>query len=180
MTQKLPPEDLHLWKINTRDVKPLNIQPEKFQELTPKPVKTSLPTVIPLPKAKKSITPLSSLPSLERRQLRRVKIEDRFDMHGLNLEKGYNALANFLQKAQQKGLKTVLVITGKGSLTAENTLRRQLPFWIEETPLRQFVATLHHPAKIQDGGTGAFYLELRKRNKVNPRISRQLRGRKSR
>jgi hypothetical protein len=168
VTQKLPPEDLHLWRINTRDVKPLNIQQEKDQALPPKPAKVPPSSSTPLPKPKKSTPSPPPLLSLERRQLKRVKIEARFDMHGLSLEKGYNALARFLQNAQQKGIKTVLVITGKGSLTSENTLRHQLPFWIEETPLRQFVTTLHHPAKIQDGGTGAFYLELRKQNKVNP------------
>jgi DNA-nicking Smr family endonuclease len=168
VTQKLPPEDLHLWKINTRDVKPLTKQTEKTQEVPPKSKKTHLPSTAPLPKPTKSIASPTPLPSLDRRQLKRVKIEARFDMHGLSLEKGYNALERFLRTSQQRGFKTVLVITGKGSLTAENTLRRQLPFWVEETPMRQLVATLHHPAKIHDGGHGAYYLELRKMNKVNP------------
>jgi DNA-nicking Smr family endonuclease len=103
---------------------------------------------------------------MTRRDVRRIKIDARFDMHGFSLEKGFEALARFLHRAQEKRFKTVLVVTGKGSLSAENTLRRNLPKWAEESPLRDLISALHHPAKIQDGGNGAFYIDVRSRNKT--------------
>jgi DNA-nicking Smr family endonuclease len=119
-------------------------------------------------KVNKAASPilLLSLPSLGRKEIRRIKIEARFDMHGLTLHTGYEALERFFIGAQERGLKTVLVITGKGSMSAENTLRSQLPRWLQETPLRRFVSSLHHPARLQDGGTGAFYVEVRRVQKT--------------
>jgi|GEM_PF-4824494 len=51
-------------------------------------------------------------------------------------------------------------------MSAENTLRSQLPRWLQETPLRRFISSLHHPARLQDGGTGAFYVEVRRVKKT--------------
>ncbi|MBI2706952.1 MAG: Smr/MutS family protein [Proteobacteria bacterium] len=167
MTKKLTPEERRLWRLNTRDVTPLSKDAQKGEEVVEKPPPLKTPAVKPAPKVKKVASPVlpPSLPSLGRKEVRRLKIEARFDMHGLTLHTGYEALERFLIGVQERGLKTVLVITGKGSMSAENTLRSQLPRWLQETPLRRFVVSLHHPAKLQDGGTGAFYVEVRRGDK---------------
>jgi DNA-nicking Smr family endonuclease len=54
-------------------------------------------------------------------------------------------------------------------MSSENTLRHQVPRWLKETPLRRLVVSLHHPAKVQDGGTGAFYVEVRRGDKARRR-----------
>lgn len=97
--------------------------------------------------------------------MRHLKIDGRLDMHGMTLDEGYAALERFLHYAQGQGFKIVLVITGKGAVSAENTLRRQLPRWIQETSLSPLVAFFHAPAKQQDGGQGACYIGVRKRRK---------------
>jgi DNA-nicking Smr family endonuclease len=173
--QKLPPDDLRLWKINTRDVKPLAKVEQKTEESPDVPSLPKKHTLTNPARAQKSVAPLPPAPppSLGRKELRRLKIEARFDMHGLSLKAGYDALEEFLRHAQGKGIKTVLVITGKGSMSAENTLRRQLPRWVEDTPLRQLVSALHHPAKLQDGGSGAFYVEVRREGKSRRTVKEQ-------
>lgn len=163
MKGKLPPEDILLWKREMRDVKPLDRpKPEKeAPEARPK-VKSTTPL-------KKEIKPgiLSASPQvLGRREFRRFKIEARLDLHGMSLETARDALEHFLRRTQDKGLKTVLVITGKGSLSSENTLRHQLPRWLEEAPIRGLVYSFHHPAKPQDGGQGAYYVILRRGKKT--------------
>ncbi len=170
MTKKLTPEERRLWKLNTRDVTPLKGVKKKDPVCEPPPPPEAR-SIKPPPKIKKAVVPVvpAPLPALGRKDLRRLQIEARFDMHGLTLEAGYTALERFLSVAQEKGLKTVLVITGKGSLNAENTLRHQVPRWLKETPLRRFVASLPHVAKLQDGGTGALYVKIRRGDKARRR-----------
>jgi len=163
MKGKLPPEDILLWEREMRDVKPL-AQPKPEKE-EPKVISKTKPTIL----SKKPVSQVISSVSpqvLGRREFRRIKIEARLDLHGMGLEAGRDTFERFLRQAQDKGLKTVLVITGKGSMSSENTLRHQLPRWFEETSLRGFVYSFHYPAKPQDGGQGAYYVILRRGKKI--------------
>lgn len=162
MKEKLPPEDILLWKREMRDVKPLaQPMPEKEEpKVTPKS-KPTLPLKKPVRRGNPSVAPQV----LGRREFRRFKIEARLDLHGMGIEAGRDALERFLRQAQDKGLKTVLVITGKGSMSSENTMRHQLPRWFEEAPLRGLVYSFHYPARQQDGGQGAYYVILRRGKK---------------
>lgn len=162
MKGKLPPEDIFLWKREMRDVKSLpQPKPEKEEPKVTSKTKPILPSKKPASQVILSVSPQV----LGRREFRRFKIEARLDLHGMRLEAGRDALEGFLRQAQDKGLKTVLVITGKGSMSSENTLRHQLPKWFEEAPLRGCVYSFHYPAKPQDGGQGAYYVILRRGKK---------------
>ena len=173
MKGKLTPEDLHLWKNYVKDVEVLVIAKNETQASVSNLDKKLSPRV--RHRSSESISPRQSLrhakeasvppPSLGRKEFRHVKVDGRLDLHGLTLEKAHQTLGRFLLRAQEQGFKIVLVITGKGSLTLENTLRCQLPRWLEEAPLRDLVASVHYPAKPQDGGQGAFYIGLRRRLK---------------
>lgn len=161
MTKKLTPEDLHLWKVNMREVKPLHTPlPHSDPEPLPLP---ATPIKTEKPPKKQRVIPQAQHLSLKRKEIRRFQYEARLDMHGLTLERGYQVLEKFLSTAQERKIKEVLIITGKGSLSETRTFRHQLPRWVEEAPLRDLVLSLHHPAKLQDGGTGAFYLRVRER-----------------
>lgn len=172
MKRKLSPEDLRLWQAQVKGVAPL-AKKKKTPEESPLP---KLPLPKPLGKnhdlsqyqhrslkeAKKGSV---HLPTFGRKELRHLKIDGRLDLHGMTLDEGYNALERYLIHAQIKGFKIVLIITGKGALSAENTLRRQLPRWIKETPLHSLVSAFHAPARQEDGGSGACYIGVRKRGK---------------
>lgn len=164
MKRKLTLEDLRLWESQMKDVKPLLKIDKKPEELpSPKSHSTSFPRRRPLRRDLERTISFSPLLPLDRKELRRVKIEARLDLHGMTLEQGYKALETFLLNAQERGIKTVLIITGKGAITAENTLRHQLPKWLSQVPLRHLVSSLHHPAKPHEGGTGAFYVRIKRR-----------------
>lgn len=166
MKKKIPPEDLQLWKNQLKDVKPLSKEEKRFAELSmPKRPKMPQPRPRSLEASSSVSKPPLPLQDFGRKELRHLKIDGRLDMHGMTMDEGYAALERYLRYAQGQGFKVVLVITGKGALNAENTLRRQLPRWIKETALAQFVSFFHAPAKQQDGGQGACYIGVRKRIK---------------
>ena len=165
MRKKLSPEEEALWKANMKGVKPL--------PKTSRPAVSPKPRPAPRPSSSRDVRDLSSLraapspsPTFGKKTFRRTQAETRFDMHGLSLRTAPDILARFLLEAQNRGVKTVLVVTGKGAIGATNTLRHHLPQWLSEPPLCQLVCAFHHPAKIQDGGVGAFYLEIRKGKRV--------------
>lgn len=159
--RKLTPEELRLWRNQLKDVKPLSKikkLPEEDKKDIPLPP-SQPPQVHPLKKVKSA----DVLQPFQRREVRQVQIEAQLDLHGLSLERAYDILEQFLQRAQEKHFKTVLVITGKGSLSEEHTLRHQLPRWLEETPLKSMVFSYHNPARLHHGGAGAYYVRLRKK-----------------
>lgn len=92
----------------------------------------------------------------------RLEIEGRIDLHGLYRDAAYSLLFNFLQSAQYRGLRHVLVITGKGlSLGSEGVLRQVVPHWLETPPFRQIVSSFND-APRNHGGKGALYVRIRR------------------
>ena len=72
----------------------------------------------------------------------------------------FGALHRFIHAAVAQEKRTVLVITGKGQ-RFEGVLKRMVPQWLEEPDLARHLVAIT-PAQPKDGGTGAFYLRLRK------------------
>lgn len=121
----------------------------------------------------------AGFPDLDRRKVRRiasgsVEIEDRLDLHGLTQTIAHRRLVAFIQRAASRGVRTVLVITGKGarrqsgatgdgSLDDGDTgiLRRSVPRWLAETPLQAMVLGCRVAAP-RHGGEGALYVLLRR------------------
>lgn len=165
MKRKLSPDDLLLWQSQLKGVKPLSKTAKSLEESSlPKKHKVPQRRQRPLEMKKSPPFPSGPLQDFGRKELRHLKIDGRLDMHGMTMDQGYNALERFLIQAQERGFKIVLIITGKGALSSENTLRRQLPRWITETALRPLVSFFHAPAKPQDGGQGACYIGVRRRS----------------
>jgi DNA-nicking Smr family endonuclease len=74
------------------------------------------PAAPPKPPAKPPLTPLNPIDARTRRKIARgaVPIEERIDLHGLTQHDAYAALRGFISGSRARGLKIVLVITGKG------------------------------------------------------------------
>jgi DNA-nicking Smr family endonuclease len=104
-------------------------------------------------------------------QMSRGKLapEARIDLHGLTLAEAHPRLTAFLMRAHANGARLVLVITGKGRGRDEGgpipvrpgALRHQLPHWLSLPPLRGIVLQVSE-AHLKHGGSGAFYVYLRK------------------
>jgi DNA-nicking Smr family endonuclease len=83
-------------------------------------------------------------------------------------QQAHAALLRFLHRAQADGIKTVLVVTGKGSRQAldsgapvRGVLKRQVPLWLALPEFRPLVVGFDD-AHIGHGGEGALYVRLRR------------------
>lgn len=180
-----PDDDDRLWRAVTEGVEPLNKKrraaskskpdpprprPERAAAPSTSPPSTSPPSSIPAPKPKAEPPPLvmGRGAGVDKRTVQRLKrgqlaIEARLDLHGLTQAEAHARLDRFLAGAQDRGLRSVLVITGKGRAGQEGgVLRRMVPRWLNTPPNRGRVLTMSE-AQPRDGGGGALYLLIKKR-----------------
>lgn len=100
-------------------------------------------------------------PKTRRRLSRgRTDIDAVLDMHGMSLVQAQAALTGFVAHHRMRGHKFVLVITGKG-VRGEGRLKAALPDWLAAPPLATQIIE-YEAASLAHGGSGAFYLRLRK------------------
>ena len=92
--------------------------------------------------------------------------EAHLDLHGLNAAQAFDALRYFIRSSWYKGLRTVLVIPGKGnnSPNGVGVLRIKLQGWLTREPFKRAVLAFC-TARPEDGGTGGVYILLRKDRK---------------
>lgn len=95
--------------------------------------------------------------------------EGRIDLHGMTLAEAHPELIRFILGAHGAGKRLVLVITGKGKPRDDRgpiparlgILRHQVPVWLTQPPLGSVVMQIV-PAHLKHGGTGAYYVYLRR------------------
>ena len=99
----------------------------------------------------------------------------KIDLHGYTIEEANKTIQQFIQKCFDQNVTKIIVITGKGlrSKNVENPylskdlsiLKYSVPEFIENNKnLKQFIIETTD-AKIEDGGSGAFYIYLKNKNK---------------
>ncbi|MEO1492454.1 MAG: Smr/MutS family protein [Pseudomonadota bacterium] len=94
----------------------------------------------------------------------------RIDLHGMTADRAHQACLRFLGEALARGHRVVLVITGKGAARDRDgfpgrgggVLRESLPGWLRASPLAPSVVGIYQ-AHQKHGGSGAFYVYLKKR-----------------
>jgi DNA-nicking Smr family endonuclease len=104
-------------------------------------------------------------------QKRQIEVEARLDLHGMRQRDAHAQLRRFLKSAQARGLKHVLVITGKGAEQVvsksfyeedeRGVLRNAVPRWFAEPDFASLVVSFS-PAPRRLGGEGALYVRLRR------------------
>ena len=87
-----------------------------------------------------------------------VPIDRRLDLHGHTAARAQVKLQSFIEDAAYSGCRCVLVITGKGA----GVLQSHVPDWLKRAPLSGLVLALAEACRT-DGGSGAFYVLLRRR-----------------
>ena len=169
-------DDDRLWRAVTEGVEPLKGKRRPRPKGAPASAKTSrrapsAPTTSPRPTKPAPKAPplvMGQGAGIDKRTVQRLKrgqldIEARLDLHGLTQTEAHGRLDDFLARAQDRGLRCVLVITGKGRVSQDGgTLRRMVPRWLNTPPSRGRVLSMSQ-AQPKDGGGGALYLLLRKR-----------------
>lgn len=135
------------------------------------------------PPALKNYLKEGDLKAMDRRQADRFKkgkvaIEAVLDLHGLTQAQAYEALNRYVCDCYNRGLRCVLLITGKGSAPgSEGILKSMLPRWLNETPNRSRVLAFT-TARRHHGGTGALYLLIKRRRdskeeRKSPHVAQQ-------
>lgn len=95
--------------------------------------------------------------------------EDRIDLHGMTLDRAHPVLTRFILRTHAQGMRLVLVITGKGKSKEDDgpipvrrgVLKHNVPQWLAMPPLNGLVLQVTQ-AHISHGGTGAYYVYLRR------------------
>jgi DNA-nicking Smr family endonuclease len=191
----LTPAERALWSEVARTATPLHPElPEAPPELPAPPVPAAAPApppgplrpprrLRPAPPEGPRVTldlapdpsaPARPHPHMDRRsfeRLRRGKLtpDARLDLHGMTSERAHSMLVGFVLDAHARGLRLLLVITGKGRPGDPGTviperhgiLRHSLPHWLAAPPLAGKVLQIA-PAHQRHGGGGAFYVYLRR------------------
>ena len=171
---KLSTEDRILWGKVARSTRPM---PDRLEDLlafeeelaepvvqpsAPRPAGAVVETGAHVEPQKKPGGVHHPLEKPVKRKLSRghLALEARIDLHGLIQSEAHGILLDFLIRAHERGLRHVLVITGKGSsLGSDGALKRAVPLWFSKAEFR-FLISSYEPAARQHGGEGALYVRL--------------------
>lgn len=98
------------------------------------------------------------------------------DLHGLTLVAAERAVGRFLERATERDLRVVLVVTGKGlreegGRLVGGRIRAEFVGWLNRDDNRGRVRSVR-PAHPHHGGSGAFYVLLRRRSSASRRSLR--------
>ena len=103
------------------------------------------------------------------------KIIKTIDLHGYTLENSNKVIDKFIKKSFELGVTKIIVITGKGlrSNSASNPyvskdlsiLKYSVPEFIESNKNLMKMVIKITDAKVEDGGSGAFYIYLKNKLK---------------
>jgi DNA-nicking Smr family endonuclease len=101
----------------------------------------------------------------------RFSPEAHLDLHGQNARQAFASLSWFIRRAYLNGLRTVIVVTGRGKNSPNHTgvLRPLLSEWLDKDPFKRMVLAFC-TARPADGGPGAVYVLLRKYKKKKGKI----------
>lgn len=187
----LTPEDRDIWDRVARTAQPLHpkrkqIAPEALPVKPARP-KTAEPREVPLfrvgqsaglrsaqsslmssPAEQLAVNPVRMDHKTHRKMTRgKLKPEARLDLHGMTLAVAQPELQDFILSCHTRGLRLVLVITGKGRgnhgplPTRPGALRHHVPIWLQQPPLSRVVMQVT-AAHLRHGGEGAYYVYLRR------------------
>lgn len=89
--------------------------------------------------------------------------EAHLDLHGLNVMQAFETLRGFMRGSWYKGLRTVLLVPGRGRNSPDGVgvLRGKLQTWLTQDPFKRVVLAFC-TAQPHDGGPGSIYVLLRK------------------
>ena len=117
---------------------------------------------------------ISDKDSVPQKITRKTKIK-KIDLHGYTLEEANKSVEIFIQNSYEDHVTKVIVITGKGLRSKNITnpylskdlsiLKYSVPEFIEsKSSLMKMIIEIKD-ASIEDGGSGAFYIYLKNKNK---------------
>ena len=119
---------------------------------------------------------ISSKDKLPNKDLKNQKIVSfktiSIDLHGFTIDKANKTIENLIIKSYEENVNKIIVVTGKG-LHSQNKknpyisknlsiLKYSVPEFISKNKRLMNIISEIQEAKIEDGGSGAFYIYLKK------------------
>ena len=114
------------------------------------------------------------LPNKDNKFQRKTSLKIKsIDLHGYTLEEANKSIENFITKSYEDGINKLIVVTGKG-LHSQNEkdpyvskdlgiLKYSVPEFIKNNSEIMKKINAIENASIEDGGSGAFYIYLKKK-----------------
>lgn len=119
----------------------------------------------PAAKAKpKTATPASLSPLTTREAGRHFKsrpVDATLDLHGLTKLEAHARVKTFIARAIARHHRHLVIITGKGKGGEMGILRKSLPDWLNEAPLRALISAVAY-ARPEKGGEGVMHVLLKR------------------
>ena len=187
MSAAVPPDDHDLWAKVVKSVTPANrddvlmTTPKKAPQrkipakMQAKPPVAQTKTVKAVAKADIHPADLrSAIPAMragidnasaKRLSKGSFEIDETIDLHGQTEAQAHRTLTHFVNQAARQGARTLLIITGKG-VKGQGILRRKVPEWLKDYPLKSLVLAISQ-ASPKDGGGGALYVRLRRQRDIS-------------
>jgi len=113
------------------------------------------------------------LPNKDSKLKKKTYLKTRsIDLHGYTLDEANKSIENFIIKSFEEKINKIIVVTGKG-LHSQNEkdpyvskdlsiLKYSVPEFISNNKILMNIIHEINDAKIEDGGSGAFYIFLKK------------------
>jgi len=170
--RRLTQDEVDLWRSISETVEPYVPVPHVPKAKIPKRPIVPLASVHEFRPHDAPLSPLER--RLKQKLLRgRINLDASLDLHGLRQSEAHSALINFLIEAQRRHNRIVLIITGKGKAgepadiyePQAGVLRRALPQWLRAGDVRSLIIGFEEAGPIH-GGSGAFYVRIRRSDRI--------------
>ena len=181
MVRKLGADETALWSQVAASVRPMAGRVRPPLQPLPKVALQPQPTAPTPPKrsaaANRVAVDAATLDGSWDKAIRRGVLtpDATIDLHGYTADRAHALLVQRIGDAALSGARVLLVITGKGGRARDadrdrrhhddhprGVIRSRLRDWLGGAELRPFIAALR-PAHPRHGGSGAFYVILRRR-----------------
>ncbi|WP_287981710.1 Smr/MutS family protein [Acidiphilium sp.] len=174
----LPAADLEVWTRYLRHVRPLRgvhvpepPPPDKPGSVRPEPEGVRVvaaPAPPPaLPQRRPGVAIGVAPPGLDRAtwakfRAGRIAPERTLDLHGMTAAAAHVAVNALIAGAVSRGMRCVEIVTGHGRRTGgEGVLRREVPIWLNDQPLRPMILAVCHPHAANQGALRVLLRRLR-------------------
>lgn len=88
------------------------------------------------------------------------------DLHGYTQEQALDKFQQFIRQSSDREMRLLRVITGYGKMTGgQGVLRAALPKWVNYPENCRYILS-YQQARAQDGGSGAWLLLLRRKERL--------------
>ncbi len=91
----------------------------------------------------------------------KYKIDYKVDLHGMTLNEAYNQLKLVFNKAEINNYRCLLIITGKGLHSQNQTIKNSISEWFKESYFSNKIIKYIDAQKMH-GGSGAIYVLLKR------------------